>query len=42
MSEIKAFVGHSFTDDDKDVVRQFLEFFDRVKDMGIGFSWEHA
>lgn len=42
MSEIKAFVGHSFTDDDKDVIRQFLEFFDHVKDMGIGFSWEHA
>lgn len=42
MSELKAFIGHSFTDGDKDVVRQFLDFFDHVKDMGIGFLWEHA
>ncbi len=42
MSELKAFIGHSFTEDDKDVVRQFTDFFDHVKDMGIGFSWEHA
>jgi hypothetical protein len=42
MSELKAFIGHSFTDDDKYVVRQFLDYFDCIKNMGIGFSWEHA
>ena len=39
---IKAFVGHSFTEDDSEVVRKFLVFFDRVRDMDIGFSWDHA
>lgn len=38
----KAFVGHSFTDDDKAVVQEFLNYFDQIKDMNIGFSWEHA
>ena len=42
MSILNAFIGHSFTGDDKDVVREFLEFFDHVKDLGIGFAWEHA
>lgn len=42
MSELKAFIGHSFTENDEDVVRQFIEFFDHVKDMGFGFSWDHA
>ena len=42
MSQLKAFVGHSFTEDDEAVVRAFLKFFDQVKNMNIGFSWEHA
>lgn len=42
MSRIAAFVGHSFSDSDKDVVRQFLDYFDRIKKMDSGFSWEHA
>jgi tetratricopeptide (TPR) repeat protein len=42
MSQLKAFVGHSFTEDDGAVVRAFLKFFDQVKNMNIGFSWEHA
>jgi hypothetical protein len=42
MNELKAFVGHSFTKDDEAVVRAFLKFFDQVKNMNIGFSWEHA
>lgn len=42
MTELKAFVGHSFTENDKEVVRQFTDFFDNVKNMGIGFSWAHA
>ena len=42
MSKIAAFVGHSFTDNDKEVVDKFLAYFDTLTDMGIGFSWEHA
>ena len=42
MSQLKAFVGHSFTEDDEALVRAFLKFFDQVKNMNIGFSWEHA
>jgi tetratricopeptide (TPR) repeat protein len=42
MNQLKAFVGHSFTDNDETVVRAFLKFFDQVKNMNIGFSWEHA
>ncbi|TAN43335.1 MAG: hypothetical protein EPN25_00730 [Nitrospirae bacterium] len=42
MSQLKAFIGHSFTDDDDDVVRAFLKFFGQVNKMNIGFSWEHA
>jgi hypothetical protein len=42
MSQLKAFVGHSFMSEDDGVVRAFLKFFDQVKAMGIGFSWEHA
>jgi tetratricopeptide (TPR) repeat protein len=39
---IKAFVGHSFTEYDHDIVRRFLDFFDRVGKLGIGFTWDHA
>lgn len=42
MSQLKAFVGHSFTSEDDEAVRAFLKFLDQVKDMNIGFSWEHA
>ncbi|MFA6471001.1 MAG: hypothetical protein WCU00_03085 [Candidatus Latescibacterota bacterium] len=42
MSVIKAFVGHSFTDDDKTLNRTFLDYFDLIKSMDIGFTWEHA
>lgn len=42
MAEIRAFVGHSFTDDDEDIVRKFRDHFDHVRGLGIGFSWEHA
>lgn len=42
MASFKAFVGHSFTQEDKDVVRIFLEYFDQVENLNIGFSWVHA
>ena len=42
MTEIKAFVGHSFTENDDDIVRSFLGFFDTIKDMLSHFEWRHA
>jgi tetratricopeptide (TPR) repeat protein len=39
---LKAFIGHSFITADEDVVRPFLKFFEQIKEMEIGFSWEHA
>lgn len=42
MSTLKAFVGHSFTEDDEDVVREILEYLNQIQGMGIGFRWEHA
>ncbi len=42
MTEIRAFVGHSFAEVDDPVVRTYLEYFDEVQKMGLGFSWDHA
>jgi tetratricopeptide (TPR) repeat protein len=42
MKPIRAFVGHSFTDDDKNVVNTFLKFFDQLSESHPDFSWEHA
>lgn len=42
MSKIRAFIGHSFTDDDEELVRQFLDFFNQLARMNMNFSWEHA
>lgn len=42
MAKITAFVGHSFTDDDAEVVRKFLEYFDQLTKSGIDFEWDHA
>jgi len=42
MAEIKAFVGHSFTEGDDDIVRSFLSFFDTIKGMLAHFEWKHA
>ena len=42
MALLKAFVGHSFSAADQIVIRRFLEFFDTVKSMNLGFSWDHA
>jgi len=42
MAKIAAFIGHSFADANKDVVREFLEFFNHVKDTLDDFTWEHA
>lgn len=42
MSEIRAFVGHSFTEDDKAVVASFLKYFDQVSNILPSFSWQNA
>lgn len=42
MPEVKAFVGHSFTDDDKDVVAAFTEYFEGLKKLDPNFGWTHA
>ena len=42
MSKLRAFVGHSFMPEDEPVVRAFLKFFDQVKEMNLGFTWQHA
>jgi hypothetical protein len=42
VTEIRAFVGHSFTDDDEEVVRKFLDYLDHVAKAVPQFSWVHA
>ena len=42
MSELKAFVGHSFAVDDEDTIRPILEYLNQIQEMNLGFSWENA
>lgn len=42
MTPIRAFVGHSFTDEDTDVVRKFTKLLDQIAVLRPGFTWEHA
>jgi tetratricopeptide (TPR) repeat protein len=42
VKQIKAFVGHSFTEDDAEVVGKFSKYFDQLAKSRAGFSWEHA
>jgi tetratricopeptide (TPR) repeat protein len=42
MQDIRAFVGHSFTDDDTQVVATFLKYFEQLSELHPTFSWEHA
>ena len=43
MQGIKAFVGHSFSDSDKEIVRIFTDHFENLKKAhGGGFAWDHA
>ena len=42
MEEIRAFVGHSFAQDDVEVVSCFLKYFDQLSNLHPKFSWEHA
>jgi tetratricopeptide (TPR) repeat protein len=42
MSQLRAFVGHSFTENDKEVVEKFLNYLDTLKESGIVAEWKHA
>ncbi|CAN7340725.1 tetratricopeptide repeat protein [Bosea sp. LjRoot237] len=42
MTEIRAFVGHSFTENDKHLIRKFTDFFDQTHRIRPDFSWVHA
>jgi tetratricopeptide (TPR) repeat protein len=42
MESIKAFVAHSFTKEDADVVTAILRCLDRVAELHPRFRWEHA
>src|SRR6476620_4653398 len=43
MQGIRDFIGHSFREADKDIVRIFLGQFDNLKKAhGSGFTWDHA
>jgi hypothetical protein len=42
MDEIRAFIAHSFTADDAEVVRKFTDYFDTISKLLPEFSWTHA
>ena len=42
MNEIRAFVAHSFAEDDANVVDKFLKYFDQLAESHPWFKWEHA
>ena len=42
MSQLNAFVGHSFAPEERSVVDVFLDYLNQIKSMAIGFSWENA
>lgn len=42
MTQLNAFVGHSFASEDREVVQAFIKFLDQVKALNMGFTWESA
>src|SRR5258708_23969961 len=42
MEPITAFVSHSFSKNDAEVVRKVLEILDRISQLHRNFSWEDA
>lgn len=42
MTQIHAFVGHSFTENDKSVVDKFLQYLDQLSEVLPSFTWKHA
>jgi hypothetical protein len=42
MREIRAFVGHSFLEQDAPLVGKFLKYFSQLQNSYPNFSWDHA
>src|SRR5947209_13601923 len=42
MRAVRAFVGHSFGEADKEVVRAFTDHFENLEKANANFSWDHA
>lgn len=42
MTEIRAFVGHSFDEGDAEIVRKFLQFFSQLSQSAVPLTWVHA
>ena len=42
MNELRAFIGHSFEEDDEEIVLVFLQYFDQIRKLRPDFSWENA
>lgn len=42
MEMLRAFVGHSFTEQDAAVVGKFLKYLAVISELNSSFSWEHA
>ncbi len=42
MGSVQAFVGHSFTSDDADLVNRFLAYFEQISNLNPEFSWINA
>jgi hypothetical protein len=42
MKTLRAFVGHSFTADDEQLVAKFLKYLDAIEEINPLFMWEHA
>ena len=42
MTQIHAFVGHSFTENDKSVVDKFLQYLNQLSEVLPAFTWKHA
>jgi hypothetical protein len=42
MSEIRAFVGHSFAKEDEAIVTAFLNYFRTLEKTQLNFSWINA
>ena len=42
MTQARAFIGHSFTRDDANIVSIFLKYFDQVSALHPTFTWSHA
>ena len=42
MTRLRAFVGHSFTADDEELVGRFLKYLNAIQKINSDFSWSHA